>query len=281
MLCVRYGGQMMKNKDKGSNITTIIAAIIPALVTLIIFLIQQNHLQEKYDDLKQKYDLATQIGVTTENKEDILEAANNAYLAKDYIKAAYLYRNQLLADDPVCLNNLAYIYLKLGEDDYIYEAKKCIEKAYDLDKDTYYDQYLAMTVLCPESYEELINVLKIGIDRKSLSAQRYIYSCYQEYGITDKTIDDFLFMSNTEMMKLLSAVSKTEIYTFVSIRIPAKYKNNEFNTYTSLERCVKLGVKTYPDNYITEPRYVNLNFTNVKHTYFKDFNLEISYINIQ
>ena len=137
MLYVRYGGQMMKNRDKGANITTIFAAIIPALVTIISFMIQQ-------DDLKQKYDLVTQIGVTTENKEDILEAANNAYLAKDYIKAAYLYRNQILADDPVCLNNLAYIYLKLGEDDYIYEAKKCIEKAYNLDKDTYYDQYLAM-----------------------------------------------------------------------------------------------------------------------------------------
>lgn len=108
MLYTRYRGQMMKNRDKASNITTIIAAIIPALITLIIFLIQQNHLQEKYDDLKQKYDLITQVGATTEDKEDILEAANNAYLAKDYIKAAYLYRNQLLADDPICLNNLAY-----------------------------------------------------------------------------------------------------------------------------------------------------------------------------
>ncbi len=272
----------MKNRDKGSNITTIIAAIIPALVTIVIFLIQQNHLQEKYDDLKQKYDLATQIGVTTENKEDILEAANNAYLAKDYIKAAYLYRNQLLADDPVCLNNLAYIYLKLGEDDYIYEAKECIEKAYDLDKDTYYDQYLAMTVLCPESYEEVISILRRGISNETLSAQRYIYNCYIENGITDKTVDDFLSMSDAEKKEILTAATKTKTYSFVSINVPPKYRNNEFNIYTTLYRYANIGVETYPDNYTTQYIYANVKYIDVKHISFDRYNLvdTIHYIDI-
>lgn len=282
MLCVRYGGQMMKNRDKASNITTIIAAIIPALVTFIIFLIQQNHLQEKYDDLKQKYDLITQVGATTEDKEDILEAANNAYLAKDYIKAAYLYRNQLLADDPICLNNLAYIYLELDEDNYIYEAKKCIEKAYNLDKDTYYDQYLTITVRCPESYEEVISVLRKGISNETLSAQRYIYNCYIENGITDKTVDDFLSMSDAEKKEILTAATKTETYSFVSVNVPPKYRNNEFNIYTTLYRYVNIGVKTYPDNYTTQYIYANVKYIDVKHISFDHYNLvnTIHYIDI-
>lgn len=271
----------MKKEEKIAYITSlgiIIAALIGAVPIIAdIFLDNSNErvkyeeLLEKYEELEQEY-LYKQLDLEFSSTEELLNLANNYYKKGDYINAAFIYKSEQLKNNSIALNNLAYIYLyKFDSKEYIYDAKECLYSAKNLDF-KYFEAYFSILIQCPESYQEIINILNLGHKNNIQLTDRFLYNCIEQSVNTNNlTIDDFFNMNYENQKEILQVCLESEEYVCIQEAIPSMYKINEFNTIIQNEtKRILVGSYQYNNSLETDQLYGNVNVIHISHLKFNN-----------
>lgn len=285
LFCVRRGAEMFQGersieleKDRKNKrqvaiiggIFAIVVALIPMWPTYVNLKKQHATLEKEYERLQLEYDnLKLTAGIYDLDKENLLIEAEKLYQQGDYISALQVYKNERLASDPVALNNQAYIYLYYFDESYISDAKECLRRASSLD-DQYETQFLAINILYPVSYDEIFQLLRIGISKEDIIAMRFCYACLENLNLNENmTLEDFCRLEYKEASYILQCATVENHYRFIQGKVPDYMQNGDFIEIVSTEvERIPVGIKTYDDTLHSDILYGNVRYVNVKRKNF-------------
>lgn len=243
----------MKKSSKDIHISglyTIIATILGAILGGII-----THYYSTNDGL---------------SDNQLLQKAEKFYKQEEYIQAIQIYEDERLKNNTIALNNLAYIYLYDMPEKYIINAKECFKRASEIDKE-YLEEYIAITITHPQTYNEVFWLLKRGVDEENKNAERFIYACLENIGKEKEiSIKDFCALNYDEMKSILKAATEgTTIREIQGKVIDSKSTNDFFEIESSEPIKTEVGKVVYDDTLHVDKLYGNILFANIKKTSFK------------
>lgn len=183
-----------------------------------------------------------------------LVEAQDMYYSEKYTEALSLYQ-EFVSESGIASLNLGYMYSKgLGCKRDFEMACQYYKQAYSLGIEEGLDNYLAVNLLYPNSYEDTLEALRFGVENKHTSAIRYV--AFLESDMLFTSVNDNVYEYAGTFLKQ-SLYNQLEMLEGKSVEISQKIEyiekgnvveNSDFKKYSHLNETIK----GYISHYTTE-----------------------------
>lgn len=183
-----------------------------------------------------------------------LVEAQDMYYSEKYTEALSLYQ-EFAKESGVASLNLGYMYSKgLGCKSDFKMACHYYKQAYSLGMEEGLDNYLAVNLLYPNSYEDTLEALRFGVEKNHTLAIRYV--AFLESDMLFTSVNDNVYEYARTFLKQ-SLYNQLEMLEEKSVEISQKIEyiekgnvveNSDFKKYSHLNETIK----GYISHYTTE-----------------------------
>lgn len=224
-ICALYLSVIDKTSDTVKRKLISVMIVLATITTILTGIVLRN-----YSFLPEK----------TMSDLELLNKAEQYYKIQDYFETLTIYSMPQLDTNPIAISNKAYCYENsLGVRKDLTLAKQLYLKAAKLGNDEVEDNAVAYVLNNPESYDEILEVLRMNCDRPCV--WEFINSCMLGKSVADRSIAmEFFNLDNEAQINIL----ESSTYVFKDESKDIILENQFIECSINQEKKVKLTILT-------------------------------------